>query len=115
VLLRGSGEHRQEALALEGIMPDLETTTGFAGEDVLAELADAFYAGDLARLVSARTQVRSRLGDDALIDAAGIIGMFDAVVRIADGTGVPLEDVKAQASATIRPALGIDRFHPDKR
>ncbi len=114
MLLRGSGKHNREALALEGIMPNAGTTSGFAGEDVLAELADAFYASDPKRLATARERLRDALGDDALVDAAGIIGIFDAVVRVADGTGVPLEDYKDEASAGFRPALGINRFHPDK-
>lgn len=81
--------------------------------------ADAFYVNPThwvdAPLAKARARVIDGLGSAALVDAAGIIGMFDAVVRVADATGIPLEDVKADVSRNFRMTLGIDEFHPDKR
>ena len=48
------------------------------------------------------------------MDAAGIIGIFDGIVKVADATGIPLEKDKSIASKEIRLSLGIDKFHPDK-
>ena len=48
------------------------------------------------------------------MDAAGIIGIFDGIVKVADATGIPLEKDKSIASQEIRVSLGIDKFHPDK-
>ena len=50
------------------------------------------------------------LGPAGLVDAAGVIGLFNAIDRIADATGIPLEPEKAEASADFRAALGLDRF-----
>lgn len=111
MLLRGSGEHSATAVELTGVIPALGAVAGVAGEGCLNELADAFYAGDLER---AREGVVTTLGSEALVDAAGIIGMFDAVVRVADATGIPLEDYKVEASEDFRAVLGISDFHPDK-
>ena len=114
MLLRGSGEHSATAVELTGVIPALGAVAGVAGEGCLNELADAFYAGDLERAERAREGVVTTLGSEALVDAAGIIGMFDAVVRVADATGIPLEDYKVEASEDFRAVLGISDFHPDK-
>ena len=58
--------------------------------------------------------VEKELGISALVDAAGIIGIFDGIVKVADATGIPLEKDKSIASQEIRLSLGIDKFHPDK-
>jgi len=36
--------------------------------------------------------------------------LFNAIDRVANATGIPLEAEKAQASADFRAALGLDRF-----
>jgi hypothetical protein len=45
-----------------------------------------------------------------MIDAAGVIAGFDAITRVADGSGIPLEPPKAEASADWRARLGIDDY-----
>ena len=57
-----------------------------------------------------RAELREAVGDAALVDAAGIVSIFDAVVRIADSTGTPLEDYKVEISKDLRQDLGIDDF-----
>ena len=50
------------------------------------------------------------LGAAALVDAAAIVASFNAVVKIADATGSPLEDYKAEATRDLRSALDLDRL-----
>ena len=63
-----------------------------------------------ASLATARERVRAELGWEALVDAAAIIGNFERMVRIADGTGIPLDAPVLVASEGIRAELGIDAF-----
>lgn len=75
---------------------------------ILMDLVEAVYAG--AGLASARTAVRDQLGDAAFVDACATIASFSAVVKIADGAGIPLEDYKEAASREIREELSINAF-----
>ena len=57
---------------------------------------------------AARERLRREVGEDASVDAAGVLAIFNAVVRIADATGIPLEEAKASMSVDIRDALGLE-------
>jgi hypothetical protein len=50
------------------------------------------------------------MGAAALVDAAAVAGLFNAIDRVADATGTPLEDAKAVDTASLREAIGIDLF-----
>ena len=111
MLLRASGE-------LAGEQPDLHAVTdagtsassGVAAGDLLLAYADATLGGDPTAIARARDAVRARLGDAATVDAAGVIGNFQRMVRIADGCGIPLDAPAAFFSAETVVELGIDRF-----
>ena len=74
------------------------------------EFAEAVIGEDDARLAGARERTRALLGDAGFVDAAGVVGLFDAIDRVADATGIPLEDEKAAVSKDIRADLGIDEW-----
>lgn len=82
---------------------------GVRGEAELNAFADAVIGRD-ASLEAARAGVARVLGEAAMVDAAAVIAGFDAITRVADGSGIPLEDQKAAATADWRQALGIDAF-----
>ena len=67
--------------------------------------------GDGRRQARARQDIYRSLGAAALVDAAAIVASFNAVVKIADGTGIPLEEAKAQATADLRDELGLEKFN----
>jgi hypothetical protein len=50
------------------------------------------------------------MDEAAMIDAAAVIAGFNGITRIADATGIPLEDAKAADTASWRITLGIDRM-----
>ena len=54
--------------------------------------------------------VVAALGAEGLVDAAGVIATFNAIVRVADASGIPLEEAKREASVEIRTELGIDTY-----
>ena len=76
----------------------------------LIEFAEAVLGENDAVLDQARTALYAALGPAGLADAAGVVGLFNAIDRVADATGIPLEPDKAEASADFRAALGLDSF-----
>lgn len=88
--------------------------TGVRCATPLLELAEAGIGRDAARIGAAQLAVRQALGAAALIDAAAVIGGFDAITRVADATGTPLEPEKAARSAAMRAMLGIDAFDAER-
>jgi hypothetical protein len=96
---------------------DLEATMGGDGGDggvpagrVLLEFAEAALGGDENRLTAAQAACRAALGDAALVDAAAVVSQFNAIVRVADATGMYLDDAVLEETAAVRAELGIDTF-----
>ena len=110
MLLRASGRTYDKAY-------DLAAVTGAAGGgggvphgDLLVAFAEAVLGEDDSTLASTRNALIAALGPPGLVDAAGVVGLFSAIDRVADATGIPLEPEKASASADFRAALDLDRF-----
>ena len=76
--------------------------------DVLLGFVEAALGDDAAALRQARAAARAALGDAAFVDACATVASFNAVVKIADGTGIGLEDAKAERTKELRAELGID-------
>lgn len=77
----------------------------------LIEFGEAVLGDDANRQARARQSVYDALGSEGLVDAAAIVASFNAVVKIADATGIPLEDFKEAATQDLREALGLERFN----
>jgi hypothetical protein len=94
---------------------DLTLLTGAGGDGniphgaLLVRYAEAVL-GDDGALHGIQADIRERLGDAALVDAAAVAATFNAIDRVADSTGIPIEEAKARATADLRSALGINAF-----
>lgn len=110
MLLRASGEMSGQAVDLRAVTQGGGSPSGLPGGDALTAFAEASVRGEPGATRSARECVRRELGDAATVDAAGVIGNFERMVRIADGTGIPLDRTVALVSADVRADLGIDAF-----
>lgn len=75
---------------------------------VLAAFVEAVLGADAAALATARRAVREAIGDAGFVDTCATIASFNAVVKLADGSGIPLEDWKAERTADIRSEFSID-------
>jgi hypothetical protein len=83
--------------------------------DLLIAFAEAVLSEDSGAVTHARDALAAALGPPGLVDAAGVVGLFNAIDRVADATGIPLEPEKAAASADFRAALDLDRFAATER
>jgi len=110
-MLRESSEHNGEDIDLRALTAGVDgAASGIPHGDLLVAFAEAVTLGNQPAMAQARLALRTALGDAALVDAAGIVGMFNGLDRVADATGAPLEDWKAADTADMRTALGIDDF-----
>ena len=108
-MLRASSQAKGESF-------DLGLILGKSGDGniphgaLLIGFAEAVLGTDDKRRADAQARIRAAMGDAALVDAAAIVATFNAIDRVADATGIPIEDAKAQSTADIRAALGINAF-----
>lgn len=76
----------------------------------LAAFAEALLGADTDILDNAIQALRNSVGDEGWVDAAGVAATFNAIDRLADSTGIPLEEKKAELSADFRNAIGLNAF-----
>lgn len=67
-------------------------------------------ADDEDALRGERSALRAVLSDAAFVDTCATIGAFNVVDRIADATGIPLDDMMLAMSAPVREELSLTRF-----
>ncbi len=80
------------------------------GRELIA-FVDAAHGSDGAVLASARAELRAALGGAATVEAAGVLGNFNQMNRLADATGMPVGPGSMRRSEDLRAATGIARFH----
>ena len=107
-MLRASIEHTGADYELGGVIGDGDG--GIPDGRVLIEFAEAAIGGDDARLNAARGKLLQTLGAAALVDAAGVVATFNAIDRVADATGTPIDEDRIEPTAGMRAELGIDQF-----
>ena len=86
------------------------TDAGVEHSAEIVAFVDAMVKPDSGSLDQARADVRACLGDAGFVDACATVASFNAVVKIADGSGIPLEETKASATESLRKDLSIDKF-----
>jgi len=85
-----------------------------SGEDVAAGGALLRFGEAVVRgsddLPAAREALRSELGEPGFIEACAIAGIFNGLVRVADLSGIPLDDTSLHGSEDFREQLGLNTF-----
>lgn len=97
-------------------MSGQEVESGIAGGNELLGFVEAVVAGgDESQIENRRSAVVSTLGEAAMIDAAAVLANFQRMVRIADSTGIPLDEPVLMMTQGIREDLQINRFSAAQR
>ncbi len=110
-MLRASIEYSGADAGLSGIADGAKVgDAGIEHGERLTAFADAAVTGDDAELATARDALRVVAGSEAVVDAAGVIGNFERMVRIADGTGIPLDGIVDSLTSDVRGELGIEEM-----
>ena len=77
---------------------------------LLMEFAEAFASRNEEALATARSALLEGAGAEVLVDSAAVAANFQRMVRIADSTGIPLDERNAVLSYSVVKKLHLDRF-----
>ncbi len=92
----------------------VDSGVAFGGE--LLAFTNAVMARDAAAIVKTRDAVEGRLGAEGVTDAAAVIAMFNVVDRIADATGIPIDEgFTRDMRYAIGDELGMGHLSPEER
>lgn len=110
MLLRASSQHRGKTVDLQSVVGDGAGDGGVPHGRLLVTFAEAVLTDDPDLLHPARQMMARTLGEAAMVDAAAVAAGFNAIDRVADGTGIPIDEERVASTASLREELGIDRF-----
>jgi len=107
---------------ISGAQIDLKAVNGGAvdsgvahGAELLA-FADAVMARDADAIARSRNELERALGVGGVSEAAAVIAMFNVVDRVADATGIPIDDgFTRDMRYSIGSELGMDHLTPEQR
>ena len=105
-----SGLSQGAELDLSAVNGKLSGNEGIEHAAELVAFVEAVMSTDPAALVRCRNALRAVLTDAAFVDACAVIGAFNIVDRIADSTGIPLDDRLLAMSGEVRADLDLARF-----
>ncbi|MBT3334177.1 MAG: hypothetical protein HOK21_19315 [Rhodospirillaceae bacterium] len=106
-----SGQQTGNDYDLDLVMGGDVADSGLPHGGLMNDFVEAVCARDTDRTAQARTVIVETLGEAAMVDAAAMIAAFNAYPRMADATGIPLEDGKAIATLKMRQELDLETIN----
>ncbi len=107
-LLRASSDAIGQEYSLEATVGGEGASTIEHGEE-LVRFGEAVTRGS-DDLAAAREALRAAVGGAGFVEACGIAGIFNGLVRNADFSGIPLDEGTLHGSADFREQLGLNEF-----
>ncbi len=105
-----SGQTQGVDVELSGVNGAMEGDGGIVHGAKLLAFTDASMGGDDGALERERAALREVLTPEEFVDTCAIIGAFNVVDRIADATGIPLDDTLVSMSKDVCEELDLARF-----
>ena len=109
MLLRVSGQNENNEYNLNSVTTD-DIDPGVAHGDWLRALTEATIKGDWLKLAQIRPHAEKAMGAQPVIDTLIVASAFNGITRVADATGIPLDESTEQRTQTMRESTGIQRF-----
>ena len=110
MLLRVSGQTAGAEVDMRAVNGEVREGGGVAHAAELVAFTEAVMNGDAGALAQARSALRAVLSPEAFVDCCAVIGAFNVVDRIADATGIPLDDPMVSLTEDLRAELDLSRF-----
>ncbi len=110
MLLGASSQYENGDYDLNSVTSD-STDPGVPHGHWLRGLTEAAIKGDWLALAELRPQAEDVMGYQQTIDALTVAAAFNGITRVADATGIPLDDNTANTTMELRETTGIQRFN----
>ena len=95
---------------------DNSVASGVACGAELLAFTDAVMARDADAIAPTRAAVEEELGKEAVTETVAVMTMFNVVDRIADSTGIPVDDgFTRDLRYSIGNELGMEHLSPEER
>ena len=114
MLLRASSQQENTDYNLNSVTSDT-LDSGVKNGRWLRGLTEAAIRGDWLTLAEVRPQAEEFMGHQQTIDALTVAAAFNGITRVADATGIPLDENTAQTTQDLREQTGIQRFAYDEK
>lgn len=108
MLLRVSGDRTDDDYNLDGILGRGEV--GVPNEEILGRVAEAVFTGDAVLLSELRETSEKELTQQQLVDAFAVASGFNGITKVANATGLPLDDSTQEMTIEMRQSTGIDAY-----
>jgi len=106
-----SAQANNTEIDLQGVNGDADAAAvGIPLGAELMRFAEALSSRDFEALKDARAALLAAAEERVLVDAAGVAGNFQRMVRIADAIGIPTDDVTTESILGLRDDLDLYRF-----
>jgi hypothetical protein len=115
MLLRRSGELKEERYNLGGVTKVADGEVGVKNEAMLLEIAEAIFYEDDAALIDVRTRGEKVLGRQALVDAIAVASGFNGITKVANATGIPLDERTEEITIEMRESTKIDDYSDEHK
>jgi len=109
MLLRVSSQAIGEEAELEGAVGRATGDGGVPHGEAMVRFAEAATRGS-EDLAASRSDLIAAIGPLPFVEVAATVGIFNGLVRVADGTGIPLDEGSRKISETFREDLGLVTF-----
>lgn len=110
MMLRASSHNDiGDELNLHAVVDGASTDSGVPHSSEFINFVEAALKG-VPDLAAARAKLTQAIGEEGMVDAAAVIGNFQRMTRIADSTGIPIDEMTVQITADMREDLGLNDF-----
>ncbi len=109
MLLRASSAQEGHNADLQSVT-DTSLSPGVPQGDCLAELTETTINGDWLHMAQIRGRAEATMGPQQVVDALTVAAAFNGITRVADATGIPLDDNTAAVTQDMRLQTGIENF-----
>ena len=109
------GQVRGEEVDFENVNGLGEHDGGVAHGRLLVAFTEAVMHDDAEAIGASRSALEAELGAAGVVDSAAVIAMFNVVDRIADATGIPIDEPMGEARYGVGEELGMMELTPEAR